>query len=353
VQYLNATGTVKITAVDKLIPQTSYMSPEMQNIYTTSPNVKLIQADLKSDYGVKKVFIDNDPQYDYIVNLCGETRFGQSEQDYKMKCVDTCKKCMLAATNQKNLKMWIEVSTAQVYEPQKKPVNEKGNIAPFTKLAENRYACEQLIEKSSLPFIILRPSIVYGPADKTGLVPRLVCAACYKYKQQKMKFLWTPNLAINTVHVRDVAAAIWTCVEKGKSGSVYNLSDKGNTTQGSLNPLLSDIFNIKVTFVSAAENKLAKSMMSKTAEYSNNQHVPMWSDLCKAYEITASPLTPYIDCEILTKNYLCIDGSSIEKELGFKYKYSELKPEYLREVIDEYVQQDFFPDLQKMEKNKK
>ena len=91
-------------------------------------------------------------------------------------------------------------------------------------------------------------------------------------------------------------------------------------------------------------------MMQHAAQHANDTYVPMWSDLCKEHNIGSSPLTPYIDQEILTKNYLCIDGQKIEKELGFKYKYPALDAPYLREVIDEFVQQQYFPDLAKMKK---
>eukprot|EP01083_Nonionella_stella_P200426 733959_1 len=236
---------------------------------------------------------------------------------------------------------------------QKKPLNEKSKISPFTKLAEYRYQCEQLIEKSGLPYIILRPTIVYGPGDKTGLIPRLVCAACYKHTGDKMNFLWTKNLAINTVHVRDLCNAIWLCCNKGKSGAIYNISDRGNTTQGSFNNILEKLFNMKCGFTNSAINKAAKNMMGQVAAHSNNKHVPMWSDVCKAYNITSSPLTPYIDIEILTKNYLCIDGQLIEKELGFKYKYPNVEVIYLQEIIDQYVKQEYFPDINKMKKKTK
>eukprot|EP00483_Globobulimina_turgida_P004502 UN04511 len=188
VQNLVARGNINIVVADKLIPQTSYMTKEMVSLYKNAPNIKVVHSDLSKDHHIKKVFFDLKYDFDYIINLCGETRFGQSDQDYKIKCLETCKKCMIAACSFKNLKMWIEVSTSQIYEPAKTPLNEKSTIKPFTRLAEYRYQCEQLIEKSGLPYMILRPSIVYGPGDKTGLTPRLVCAACYKHTGDKMTF---------------------------------------------------------------------------------------------------------------------------------------------------------------------
>merc|ERR1719206_141224 len=351
VQLLASTN-LQIVVSDKLIPQTAYMTAALVALY--KKRVTVIHSDLSKPHHIQKVFVDSGFDFEFIINLCGETRFGQSDQDYKVKCLETCKKSMIAASNCKNLKLWLEVSTAMVYEPAKKPLSEKAKTAPFTRMAEYRLQCEQLIQKSGLPFVILRPSMVYGPGDKTGLTPRLVSAACYKHEGSTMKFLWTPNLAVNTVHVRDLCRAIWLCCEKAAKakGSVFNVSDRGNTTQGKLNPVLEQVFGIKCGFMNAAVNKAAKNMMANVAQHSNDKHVPMWSDLCKAYHIESSPLTPYIDQEILTKNYLCIDGQRIEKELGFKYEYPVLDARYVHEVIEEYVHQGYFPDLKQMKAKK-
>ena len=156
VQNLVARGNLNIVVADKLIPQTSYMTQEMIDLYKNSKNVKIVHSDLSKDHHIKKVFIDINYDYDYIINLCGETRFGQSEQDYKIKCLETCKKCMIAAGNCKNLKMWIEVSTGQIYEPTKESLKENAKIKPFTKLAEYRHQCEQLISKSGYEYIYIQ-----------------------------------------------------------------------------------------------------------------------------------------------------------------------------------------------------
>ena len=153
VQNLVAQGNVNIVVADKLLPQTSYMTPEMVSLFTKTGNIKVIHSDLSKDHHIKKIFVDLGYDFDYIINLCGETRFGQSDNDYKLKCVETCKKVMIAAGNGKKLKMWIEVSTAQCYEPAKKPLNEKAKVAPFTKLAGYRLQSEQLIQKSGHVFV--------------------------------------------------------------------------------------------------------------------------------------------------------------------------------------------------------
>lgn len=43
--------------------------------------------------------------------------------------------------------------------------------------------------------------------------------------------LWTSDYKTNTVHVYDVARAIWHVCFHGSPGEIYNLADKGDTSQ--------------------------------------------------------------------------------------------------------------------------
>ena len=46
-----------------------------------------------------------------------------------------------------------------------------------------------------------------------------------------MKLLWTKDLKMNTVHVRDVVRGLWHLRDAGPPGEVYNLADKGETSK--------------------------------------------------------------------------------------------------------------------------
>lgn len=66
------------------------------------------------------------------------------------------------------------------------------------------------------------------------MLPRIVVAAIYKYLGESMKLLWSKGLEMNLVHITDVCRAAWLLTTSGNSGDVYNLADKGCTTQGAL-----------------------------------------------------------------------------------------------------------------------
>ena len=83
--------------------------------------------------------------------------------------------------------------------------------------------------------------------------------------------------------------------------------------------------------------------MGDVTEEINEKHLQPWSNLCKRHGVTNSPLTPYLDQELLYNNSLSVDGSKIESVLGFKYKIPEVTEEKVREVINAFVEVGIFP----------
>jgi len=130
------------------------------------------------------------------------------------------------------VKLFIEVSTAQVYDGDKKASSESDKVKPWTLIAKYKQKAEEELKKmSGLNLIIVRPAVVYGPGDIQGITPRIILGAVYKQLNEEMKFLWGKDLRMNTVHVRDVCSALWFLTEKGKVGEIYNLADTGETCQ--------------------------------------------------------------------------------------------------------------------------
>lgn len=242
----------------------------------------------------------------------------------------------------------MEVSTAQVYAGDKKQADEDGKTNPWTTLAKYRLEAETELKKvKDLPLVVLRPAIVYGPGDMTGVTPRIVCAAVYQDRKEKMKFLWDKGLKLNTVHVNDVCKAIWeVCTSsKVKDGAVYNLADESDLDQGTLSNMLGEIFGIKVDFYGSTMSSLASMQLTAVAEEANDKHVPGWTKLCQAKGISHTPLSPYIDKELLRNNNLSVDGAKITKDLGFKYDYPKFEKDNLLAVIKGFIAQKIFPDV--------
>jgi len=332
-----------IRVADKSLPATSYLNAAHKAAFAQTNIVEFKQSDLGKDVHVEKVF--KDVKFNYVINLCGETRVQLAEEDYKQRCVEPAKKCAAAAAAN-GVEKFVEVSTAQIYEPGKKPVDEKSGVKPWTNAAKFRYVAEEEVKKQEkLPWVILRPAIVYGPGDLTGISPRIVCASVYQMKKEKMKFLWDKDLGMNVVHVDDVVAAIWLACTKVKAGSIFNLEDGSHLTQGVLNAHLGKIFKIETgTWGSTMSAIAAKISLSNIADEANDKHIPGWTKLCEEHKIGNTPLSPYIGVDSLANHATLIDGTAITKEYGFQYT-KQVSEATIRDQITSFIEQGTFPKV--------
>eukprot|EP01156_Anaeramoeba_ignava_P017909 Anaeramoba_ignava/a90304_707.p1 GENE.a90304_707~~a90304_707.p1 ORF type:complete len:366 (-),score=129.85 a90304_707:96-1193(-) len=334
----------KIRVIDKVLPVTAYFSKEIEEAFQ---KVEFKQGNLGNEASIKKCFDDPDGKFQIVFSLAAETKYGQPEDVYQEKVLDVAKKCGTYA-KEYGVEKYIEVSTAQIYHAKKNVSDETAKLKPWTNVAKFKLQAEEALKEIKVPgLIIVRPALVYGPGDIQGISPRIITAAVYKQLKEKMKFLWSGDLRMNTVHVYDVCAALWLISQKGKVGSIYNLADKNETNQKAVNVILEQIFGIETGFAGNMASTFAKMNMKSVTEDVNEKHLTPWADLCKQHGILSTPLTPYLDKELLYKNPLSINGTKIEKELGFQYKYPKMTQELVQEQLDYFLKLNLFPDLWK------
>jgi nucleoside-diphosphate-sugar epimerase len=330
-----------IRVVDKVLPPTAFLGDIHQKAFDNSI-VEFKQGNLTREQSIEQCFTSEKGKFKYVFNLAAETKLSQTDEVYKEKVLDLSVMVAKVAVKHK-VDRFVEVSTAQVYESKKNSSKEEDTKKPWTGFANYKLQAEQELQKmKDLPLNIVRPAIVYGPGDSSGLSPRLICGAVYKHLGEKMKFLWSADLKMNTVHVNDVCKALWHVATKCPVGEIYNLADKSDTTQGKVNSLLEKIFGIQTGFQGGMISKVASLNLKSVTEEVNDKHLKPWSELCKNENINNTPLTPYLDLELLHNNNLAVDGTKIEKT-GFKYDYPEITEKLLREQVDYFVKQNLFP----------
>lgn len=331
----------KVRVADKVPPQTAWLNPHHKKIFEDE-RVEFRQANLLNETHVERAFASEDGPFDYVINCGTLMRYGQAEEVYKEGIFQVNVNCARKAGELK-VKKYIEISTGQVYASDKKASDEGSKTSPWTLIAKHKLKVEEELKKiEGLNYIIIRPAITYGMGDMDGLTPRLIVGAVYKQLGETMKLLWSKDLKMSTVHVLDVARAIWFLCENGNVAEVYNLADKNESTQGSISDLVCQIFKIKYDFFGSVISNMARLNMSGTVEDSNEKHLAPWSEACARDKVDNTPLSPYLDQELLYNNNLHVDGSKIEG-LGFKYEHPNVKIEYLRAVVSDYVELGVFP----------
>ncbi|RHY56940.1 hypothetical protein DYB28_009079 [Aphanomyces astaci] len=68
------------------------------------------------------------------------------------------------------------------------------------------------------------------------------------------------------------------------------------------------------------------------------------SNLAKAHGVTNTPLTPYMDKELLGHNHLYVDGTKIETT-GFEYTYPSVQLDQVRALVQDAIDQRMFPPV--------
>ena len=188
----------KVHVVDKLLPTMAFLSPEAKEAFEV-PLVVFKQAKLSSQSGIDKAF-EAGP-FDFVFNLTYDSiTSGQGDDVYQQLIVDVSTRAAMKA-KQQGVKCFVELSTAQVYEPNDKASSETGSkLKPWTKQATFKLRAEATLRDiPGLPLVVLRTATMYGPGDTSGLSPRILCAAVYRHLGEKMKFAWDGKLRANTV----------------------------------------------------------------------------------------------------------------------------------------------------------
>lgn len=107
--------------------------------------------------------------FDYAINCAGETRVDLPDTVYEEGIFKLSMNCARAAA-EFGVRRYVEVSSGQMKSSHKGSVKEDDKVAPFTSIAKYKYEIEkQLKTIPNLNYIIVRPAIVYGIGDRTGL----------------------------------------------------------------------------------------------------------------------------------------------------------------------------------------
>ncbi|KAG0351750.1 hypothetical protein BG005_008763 [Podila minutissima] len=347
----------EIRVIDKVILQTAYLNKRFQAAFE---QVEFQQGDLSNTIPPEKfdrIFTRADgSSFDYVINFASETKFSQLAEIYEDRIYKLSINCAKEAVK-RNVKVFVQVSTADVYESTGTASKEDSKTKPWNVPAEYKLKVDKELQNMpGLNLVILRPAVVYGIGSMAGLTPRLICGRVYKQLNEQMDFLWGGDLKINTVHVDDVVRSVWHSANWYVSSDntspgapvIFNLADQNDTTQEAVNTHIREIFGIKTGFKGDLTTKLASAVitMKEITEDINDIHMETWSHLLKANNIKNSPLTPYLDMELLSNNAISVDGTKISSKTGFTYDHPKVTTASLEEIIADFENLNIWPKKQ-------
>jgi hypothetical protein len=181
-------------------------------------------------------------------------------------------------------------------------------------------------------------------------------ARVYQHLNGEMKWLWTKELRTNTVHIDDASRALWDIAAWYTGGKpqwdpahmgktpIFNVVDKGETNQGMIADIIGKIFEIETGFQGQLISTFARMNLDSVVDDVNDEVLGPWADLLADAGITRpGPLTPFMEKELLKDTDLSMDGSRLDKLLGFKYEKPVITKELVDEVIESYKSMKWWP----------
>ena len=184
--------------------------------------LRLIELDLGSENRLKEQM--KDCRFDYVVHAAGVTKC-LNKTDFRRINTEGTKHLVKALSAlDMPLKRFVYLSSLSIMGAirEQQPyteILESDTPKPNTAYGKSKLEAEQWLETQNIPYIILRPTGVYGPRERDYFMMAKSIKAhtdfAVGYKQQDITF----------VYVTDVVQAVFLALENGQTGRKYFLSD--------------------------------------------------------------------------------------------------------------------------------
>lgn len=186
--------------------------------------IHFIELNLSSENDLKNQLKDH--VFDYVVHAAGVTKCLKKEQFYQVNTEGTRHLVHALLFLQMPIKQFVYLSSLSIFGAIREqlpylPIREDDEPRPNTEYGKSKLAAEDILEAvaDKLPYVILRPTGVYGPREKDYF---LMVKSIQSHTDFSVGF---KRQDITFVYVKDVVQAVFLAMEHGKSGRCYFLSD--------------------------------------------------------------------------------------------------------------------------------
>jgi dihydroflavonol-4-reductase len=266
-------------------------------------NVTLVEGDLKD----KKSLLEGMKDCDSVINIAAHYTFWEPDNkiysEVNIEGTRNVMECALAS----GIKKIVHISTAGIYgKPKEEPFTEENSVGPiqYSEYFRTKYEGEKIVwslfKEKGLPVVVIYPCAVLGPGD-----PKASGKYIHDLMNRKLPTTVFKNGIFTFVHVKDVAQAIVSAIEKENNiGEKYLV---GNTryTWGEINKMISEISGVPLPKFNLPNSVTMMNAFFLTGLANLIKKPPLWGMA--------------IDQMKVMKAGFSVDGSKAERELGIKY----------------------------------
>ena len=200
--------------------------------YLTNEHIHFIELNLDSEGQLIEQLRPH--EFDYVVHAAGVTKCIDKRDFHRINTEGTKNLVTALLKLQMPLKRFVYLSSLSVYgaireQQPYEEIRETDTPQPNTEYGRSKLEAEQWLDSlnnppltddhSPFPYVILRPTGVYGPREKDYFL------MAQSIKQHTDFAVGFKRQDITFVYVTDVVQAVFLALEKGKTGRKYFLSD--------------------------------------------------------------------------------------------------------------------------------
>ncbi len=197
--------------------------PSSSKAFLQDERIHFIEVNLSSERQLKEQLEGH--QFDYVVHAAGVTKCLHQEDFFRINTEGTRNLVNALQDLRMPLKRFVYLSSLSIMgaireEQPYQEIRERDHAQPNTAYGKSKLEAEQWLDtQKGFPYVILRPTGVYGPRERDYYMMFKSIKAhtdfAVGYQQQDITF----------VYVTDVVQAVFLALEKGETGRRYFLSD--------------------------------------------------------------------------------------------------------------------------------
>lgn len=183
---------------------------------------------------------------DLIYHLAGEVYSRKENDYYKGNILAT--KNLLEISEEKDIKRIIYLSSLAVYKQvtDKKLLTEESNCEPITLYGKTKLYAEELIKKYSIPSVIVRAPVIYGPYQPNILNKFFFDA----FKRKKIYIIGDGGNIRSLCFINNLVEGLILLANKSDvEGKIYILSDDSPYTFNEIIATISKVISQKIKII--------------------------------------------------------------------------------------------------------
>lgn len=217
--------------------------------YLSDPAIKFVTFDFDNPETLRNSLeeaMPGDNKWDWIVYNLGATKaisfsdFSKVNYDYLRNFITALKES--GKVPEKFLLMSSLSVLGPKHEKDGNKFRETDIPAPNTKYGASKLKAEMLLQMEGIPYIIFRPTGIYGPRDKDYFLMLQTISKGFDfsagYKKQLLTF----------IYIEDLARAIYDALEKAPAGNTYIISEDRSYTQKEFRKIAAQVLGKKRVF---------------------------------------------------------------------------------------------------------